>query len=90
MRDATLGALPRVSARALPAVPMATPVDPIPTAIERDRIAYVAFAASLNKNDGGKAAQETGREVIQTDEDAHEAASGVREDAGREPTDDGV
>ena len=56
---------------------MATPVDPILTAIERDRIAYVAFAASLNKTDGRKAAQETGREVIQTDEDAHEAASGV-------------
>jgi len=30
---------------------MATPVDPILTAIERDRIAYVAFAASLNRTD---------------------------------------
>jgi hypothetical protein len=89
MRDAPLRALPRVLAQALPAVPMATPVDPILTAIERDRIAYVAFAASFNKTDGRKAAQETGREVIQTDEDAHEAASGVREDAGSEPTDDG-
>ena len=67
-------------ARALPAVPMATLVDPILTAIERDRIAYVAFAASLNKTDGRKAAQEKG-EVTQTDEDAHEAASGVAEDA---------
>ena len=75
MRDATLGALPRVSAQALPAVPMTTPVDPIVTAIERDRIAFVAFAASLNKTDGRKAAQEKGREVTQTDEDAHEAAS---------------
>ena len=89
MRDATAGALSRVPEQALPAVPRATPVDPIFTAIERDRIAYVAFAASLNKTDGRKAAQEKGREVTQTDEDAHEAASGVREDAGSEPTDDG-
>ena len=88
MRDAA-GHLPRVSAQALPAVPMATQVDPTLMAIDRDRIAYLAFAASFNKNDGRKAAQETGREVIQTDEDAHEAASGVREDAGSEPTDDG-
>ena len=56
-----VGALASVPARALPAVPMATPVDPILTAIERDRIAYVAFAASLNKTDGRKAAQEKGR-----------------------------
>ena len=77
MRDATLRALPRVLAQALPAVPMATPVDPIVTAIERDRIAYVAFAASLGRN----AAQEKGREVTQTDEDAHEAANGVGDDA---------
>jgi len=58
-------------------VAMATPVDPILTAIERDRIAYVAFAASLNKTDGRKSAQEEGG-VRQTDEDAHEVASGVR------------
>ena len=90
MKDATVGALSRVPAQALPAVPMATPVDPIFTAIERDRIAYVAFAASLNKTDGRKAAQEKGREVTQTDEDAHEAASGVGDDAVSEPTDDGV
>jgi hypothetical protein len=77
MRDATVGALSRVPAQALPAVPRATPVDPIFTAIERDRIAYVAFAASLNKTDGRTAAQEKGREVTQTDEDAHEAVSGV-------------
>jgi hypothetical protein len=68
---------------------MATPVDPILTAIERDRIAYVAFAALLNKSAGRKAAQEKG-EVTQTDEDAHEAASGVGEDAINEPADDGV
>ena len=78
MKDATLGALSRVPAQVLPAVPMATPVDPIFTAIERDR---VAFAASFNKNDARKAAQEKGREVTQTDEDAHEAVSGVGDDA---------
>ena len=69
---------------------MATPVDPILTAIERDRIAYVAFVASLNRTDEGKAAQEKGREVTQTDEDAYEAASGVGEDAVSESRDDGV
>jgi hypothetical protein len=90
MKDATVGTLAGVPAPALRAVPMATPVDPILTAIERDRIAYVAFAASLNKTDGRKAAQEKGREVTQTDEDTHEAASGVGEDAVGEPTDDGV
>jgi hypothetical protein len=37
---------------------MATPVDPILTAIERDRIAYVAFVTSVNRTDEGKAAQE--------------------------------
>jgi hypothetical protein len=67
---------------------MATPVDPLLTAIERDHIAYVAFAASLNKTDGRKSAQEKG-EVTQT-EDAHEVAGGVGEDAISEPADDGV
>ena len=79
MGDPTVGAL-AASARALRAVPMATPVDLILTAIERDRIAYVAFAALLNKSAGRKAAQEKG-EVTQTDEDAHEVACGVGEDA---------
>jgi hypothetical protein len=68
MRDATIGVLSRVPAQAPSAVPMATPVAPIFTAIERDRIAYVAFAASLNKTDGGKATQEKGSQVTQTDE----------------------
>jgi hypothetical protein len=77
MKDATVGALSRVPAQVLPAVPMATPVDPIFTAIERDRIAYVAFAASLNKTDGGKAAQDKGRKVTQPGEDTHEIASGA-------------
>ncbi len=88
MGDATVRIL-AVQARALPALAMATRVDPILTAIERDRIAYVAFAASLNKTEGRKAAQEKG-EVTQTDEDAHEAASGVGEDAFSEPADNGV
>jgi hypothetical protein len=43
MRDASVGALSRVPAQAFPAVPRATPVDPIFTAIERDRIPYFAF-----------------------------------------------
>ena len=57
MRDAAVGALASVPAWEVPAVAMATPVDPILTAIERDRIAYVAFAASLNRTDEVKAAQ---------------------------------
>jgi hypothetical protein len=89
-RPAAVPLLASVPAWEVPVVAMATPVDPILTAIERDRIAYVAFAASLNKTDGRKAAQEKGREVTQTDEDTHEAASGVGEDAVGEPTDDGV
>ena len=36
-------------------VAMATPVDPILTAIERDRIAYVAFITSVNRTGEGKA-----------------------------------
>jgi hypothetical protein len=55
MREASVDPLSRVPAQALPAVPMATHVDPTLTAIDRDRIAYVTFAASLNKTDGGKA-----------------------------------
>ena len=48
MRDATVGALASVAALPIPAVAMAAPVGLFLTAIERDRIAYVAFAASLN------------------------------------------
>jgi hypothetical protein len=80
MRDATVGALSRVPAQVVPAVPMATPVDPILTAIERDRIAYVAFVTSVNRTDEGKAARRA-RAVTQADEDAHEAASSVGENA---------
>ena len=89
MGDATVGAL-AVSAQSLLDVPMATPVDPIVTAIERDRIAYVAFAASPSKPMDGRQIRGKGREVTQTDEDAHEAASGLGEDAVSEPADDGV
>jgi hypothetical protein len=81
MREASVDPLSRVPAQALPAVPMATHVDPTLTAIDRDRIAYVTFAASLNKTDGGKAAQNKGREAKQSGEDAHEAASGVGDGA---------
>ena len=80
-RPAAVRVLASVPAWKVPLVAMATPVDPILTAIELDRIAYVAFAASLNTTDRRKAAQEKGREVTQTDEDAYEAASGVGEDA---------
>ena len=80
-RRAALGALAGVPAWGVPVVAMATPADPIFTAIERDRIAYVAFAASLNTTDEGRAAQEKAREVTQTDEDAYEAARSVGEDA---------
>ena len=80
-RTAAVRVLASAPAWKVPVVAMATPVDPILTAIEGDRIAYVAFAASLNKTDGRKAAQEKGREVTQTDEDAHEAVSGVGDDA---------
>jgi hypothetical protein len=44
------------------------------------------LSASLNKTDGRKAAREKG-EVTQTDEDTHEAASGMGEDAVSEPAD---
>ena len=69
---------------------MATPVDPILTAIERDRIAYVAFAGSLNRTDEGKQHRRKVVKSHNTDEDAHEAASGVGEDAVSESGDDGV
>jgi hypothetical protein len=38
----------------VPVVAMAMPVDPILMAIERYRIAYVAFAGSLNRTAEGK------------------------------------
>jgi hypothetical protein len=79
MRDASIGVLSRVPARALPAVPMATRTDLTLTAIDRDRIAYVSFATTLSQADGGKAAEQVAKS--QPGEDAHEAASGVRDDA---------
>ena len=75
MRDAAVGALASVPALALPAAAMASPVNLILTAIERDRIAYVAFVASVNPTDEVKAAHE-GR-VTQADEDVYEAASEI-------------
>ncbi len=90
MKDATVGALASVPALPIPAVAMAAPVDLFLTAIERDRIAYVAFAASLNGTDGWKAAQGKGREVTQTDEDAYEAARGVGEDGANQVIASGI
>jgi hypothetical protein len=83
-RRAALGVSASVPTLALRAIVMATPADPILTSIERDRIAYVTFVTSVNRTDEGKAAKET-RDVTQADEDAHEAASGVEEDAVSEP-----
>ena len=90
MRDPTVGAPASVPALAIPAVAMAAPVDLFLTAIERDRIGYAAFAASLNGTDGRKVAQEKGREVTQTDEDAYEAASGVGEDGANQVISSGI
>jgi hypothetical protein len=81
MRDATVGALVSVPTPAIPAAAMAAPVDLFLTAIERNRIAYVAFVASVNPTEKVKAAQE-GR-VTQADEDAYEASE-VEEDASTE------
>jgi hypothetical protein len=75
-RGAARDASASVPTLALPAIAMATPADPILTAIERDRIAYVTFVTSVNRTDEGKAAQEA-RDVTQADEDAYEAAIGV-------------
>ncbi len=69
MRDTKVGA----PAPALPAVAMAAPADPVLSAVERDRIAYVAFVASVSPTDEVKAAQK-GRGT-QADEDAYEAAN---------------
>ena len=71
MGDATVGALASVPAPARPDVATATSVDLIFTATERDRIAYVAFVASVNPTEEVKAQE--GR-VTQADEDAYEAA----------------
>lgn len=90
MKDATVRALAGVPALAIPAVATAAPVDLSSTAIERDRVAYVAFVASLNGTDGRKSAQENGREVTQTDEDAYEAVSGVGEDRANQVIASGI
>jgi hypothetical protein len=74
-RRAALGALAGVPTWAVPVVAMATPVDPIFTAVALDRIAYVAFVASVNRREGQKAAQEKrSPRSQQPDEDAYETA----------------
>ena len=55
-RTAAVRVLASAPAWKVPVVAMATPVDPILTAIAIDRVAYVAFAASLNRTDGRNAA----------------------------------
>jgi hypothetical protein len=53
-RPAVVRVLASVPAWEVPVVAMATPVDPILTAIKLDRIAYVAFSVSLNRTVEGK------------------------------------
>ena len=78
-RPAAVRVLASVPAWKVPVVAMAT-VDPSLSAIERDRLAHVAFVTSVNRTNEGKTAQEA-RDVTQADEDAYEADSGVEEDA---------
>ena len=73
-RPAAVRVLASVPAWKVPVVAIATPVDPILTAIERDRLAHVAFVTSVHRTNEGKAAQEAR-------DDAYETASGVEEDA---------
>ena len=77
---AAVRVLASVPAWKVPVVAMATPVDSSLSAIERDRLAHVAFVTSVNRTNEGKTAQEA-RDVTQAGEDAYEAASGVEEDA---------
>src|ERR1700677_354342 len=79
-RPGVVRALASVPAWKVPVVAMATPVDPSRSAIERDRLAHIAFVTSVNRTNDGKTAQEA-RDVTQADEDAYEADSGVEEDA---------
>ena len=79
-RPGAVRALASVRAWKVPVVAMATPVDPSLSAIERDRLAHIAFVTSVNRTNEGKTAQEA-RDVTQADEDAYEADSGVEEDA---------
>jgi hypothetical protein len=85
-RPAAVRVLASVPAWKVPVVAMATPIDPSLSAIERDRLAHVAFVISVNRTNEGKTAQER-RDVTQADEDAYEAASGVEENAGMTPFD---
>ena len=53
-RPAAVRVLASVPAWKVPVVAMATPVDPILSAIERDRLAHVAFVTSVNRTNEGK------------------------------------
>jgi hypothetical protein len=59
MVDATVGALASVPAPARPEVATATSVNLIFTATKRDRIAYVAFVASVNPTGHSKLQRRT-------------------------------
>ena len=86
-RPAAVRVLASVPAWEVPVVAMATRVDPILTL---DRIAcFIAFADLAQQDGRREAAQEKGREVTHTDEDAHEAAAAAR-NAVSEPRDAGV
>jgi hypothetical protein len=79
-RPAAVRVLASVPAWKVLVVAMATPVDSSLSAIERDRLAHVAFVTSVNRTNEWKTAQEAS-EITQADEDAYEAANGVEEDA---------
>jgi hypothetical protein len=79
-RRAALSALASVPGLALPGAAMTKSVDPILTAIERDRIAYVAFGASVNRTDEVESSTGRSHDVTQAPEDAYEAAIDVEED----------
>jgi hypothetical protein len=79
-RPAAVRVLASVQAWKVLVVAMATPVDSSLSAIERDRLAHVAFVTSVNRTNEWKTAQEAS-EITQADEDAYEAANGVEEDA---------
>jgi hypothetical protein len=86
-RPAAVRVLASVPAWKVPVVAIATPVDPILTAIERDRLAHVAFVTSVHKTNEGKAAQEA-RDATQSDEDATKPPAASRRMLLVKPRDD--
>jgi hypothetical protein len=87
-RPAAVRVLASVPAWEVPVVAMATPVDPILTAIKLDRIAYIAFADSLNRTAEGKQHRRKVakshvpmRTLTKPQAPARNAVSGSRDDA---------